>query len=93
MIHTGASEKGVGQEGFEMLDVKIQHEIARQLEQMPEELQRRVLDFVQILAQPRPKGEPGKELLRFAGLLDADSAREIAEAIEAGCERPDPNGW
>ena len=76
-----------------MADQTIQQEIAKELERMPAELQRRVLDFARALGRPRSKGEPGKELVRFAGLLDSDSARQIAEAIEAGCEQPDLNEW
>lgn len=74
-------------------DPKIQQQIQRELERMPLELQRRVLDFAQPLAQSRPRGEAGKELLWFAGLLDPDSARSMQEAIEAGCERVDPDEW
>lgn len=76
-----------------MVDLSIQQEITKQLDRMPLELQRRVLDFAEALAQPRPKGQPGSELLRFAGFLDADSAREIREAVEAECERVDLNEW
>ncbi len=76
-----------------MVDVAIQQELARQLDQLPPELQRRVLDFAQALTQSRLKGEPGKELLRSAGFLDEISAREMREAIEAGCERVDVNEW
>jgi len=36
---------------------------------------------------------PGRDPLRFAGTIDADSAREMEEAIEEGCERIDPEEW
>lgn len=38
-----------------------------------------------------PRGVPGRDLLRFAGTIDAKSAREMEEAIEEGCERIDPD--
>lgn len=41
----------------------------------------------------RPEGTPGKELLRFAGILDEDAAREMEHTIEEGCERVDVNAW
>jgi len=76
-----------------MLDSAIQQQITEQLDQMPAELQRRVLHFAQALAQSLPRGEPGRELLRFAGFLDETSAREIMDAVEAGCERVDIDEW
>jgi hypothetical protein len=60
---------------------------------MSVELQRQVLDYARVVAAPRPTGEPGRNLLRFAGLLDPDSLREMKESIEAGCERVDQNEW
>jgi len=42
---------------------------------------------------PPPKGVSGRDLLRFAGILDAESAREMEEAIEEGCERVDLDEW
>jgi hypothetical protein len=40
-------------------------------------------------ASRTPKGIPGKDLRRFAGILDPESAREMIQAIEEGCERVD----
>jgi hypothetical protein len=76
-----------------MVDPAIQQEIERQLKQMPLDGQRQVLDFARSLAQSGPKGEAGKDLLRFAGFLDALSIREMTEAIESGCERVDVDAW
>jgi hypothetical protein len=76
-----------------MADLGIKDAITKQLDQLPPELQRRVLHFAQGLAQSPRKGEPGRELLRFAGLLDDTSAREMMEAIEADCERVDADEW
>ncbi len=66
-----------------MAEPTIEQQIQQQLERMPPDLQRRVLDFAQALAQSRPRGEAGKALPRFAGLLDTDSAQAMQEAIEA----------
>jgi hypothetical protein len=40
-----------------------------------------------------PRGVPGRDLLRFAGTIDAESARAMEEAIEEGCERVDLEEW
>jgi hypothetical protein len=69
-----------------MTDSSIKQEIAKQLDRLPPELQRRVLDFTQALILSLPKGVSGKQLIRFAGILEAEDARAIAQAIEAGCE-------
>lgn len=43
----------------------------------------------------KPKGTPGKDLLRFAGTISAEDADEMMRAIEEGCERiePDDDAW
>lgn len=53
----------------------LKQEILKQLDHLPAELQRRVLDFAQALAVSRPKGVPGRELLQFAGILGEDEAQ------------------
>ena len=40
-----------------------------------------------------PRGVPGRDLLRFAGTIDAESARAMEQAIEEGCERIDLEEW
>ncbi len=69
----------------------IKQEIARRLDHLPLELQRRVLDFTQALVLSLPKGVSGKQLLRFAGVLKAEDAQVMTQAIEAGCEQVDTN--
>jgi hypothetical protein len=36
---------------------------------------------------PRPKGTPGKDLLKFFGTIDSEDCRRMKEAIEAACEQ------
>ena len=69
-----------------MTDSPIKQEIAKQLDRLPPELQRRALDFTQALILSLPKGVSGKQFIRFAGILEAEDAQAIAQAIEAGCE-------
>ncbi|HLB70042.1 MAG: hypothetical protein OIN88_03165 [Candidatus Methanoperedens sp.] len=71
----------------------IKQDIARQLDHLPPEAQRQVLDFVQALAKSFPKGVPGKQLLRFSGILEAEDIKAMTQAIEEGCERVDMNEW
>ena len=76
-----------------MIDGALQDELLKQLEQLSPNLQRRVVDFTAALVQSVPKGTPGDELLRFAGTLDPEDAKEMIEAIEAGCEQVDRDEW
>jgi hypothetical protein len=69
------------------MDISIKRKLLEQLETLPYEFQRRVLDFAQALALSVPKGVAGKQLLRFAGALPADDLQMMAQAIEAGCEK------
>jgi len=75
------------------MDISIKRKLLEQLEALPYEFQRRVLDFTQALALSVPKGVPGKQLLRFVGAIPADDLQTIAETIEAGCERIDWDEW
>lgn len=76
-----------------MTDSAISREIMRQLDELPLEGQRKVLDFTKALALSLPKGPPGKDLLRFAGVMDPDDVQVILQAIEAGCESVDAGEW
>jgi hypothetical protein len=62
----------------------VRHEIARQVEALPPEMQERVLRFVTSLAGSAPKGEPGAALRQFSFSLDAVSARQMTQGIEEG---------
>jgi hypothetical protein len=76
-----------------MISASVKGEIIEQLDALPYELQRRVLDFTRALTLSAPKGVPGKQLLHFAGLIQPDDLQVMAQAIEAGCERTDLNEW
>jgi hypothetical protein len=68
-------------------------ELLKQLERLPPELQRQVLEFSKALASAVTKRVPGRRLLHFAGTLTEQEALEMARAIDAGCERVDANDW
>jgi hypothetical protein len=68
-------------------------QVVEQLETFPDNLQRRVLVFVEALRATVQPGIPGKLLLRFAGAIPLNDLQLMGQAIEAGCEQVDPNGW
>jgi len=71
----------------------ITEEVVKELEVLPDNLQRKVLEFVQTLKETRERGVPGTQLLRFAGVIPRQDLERMREAIEAGCERVDVNEW
>ena len=68
-------------------------EICAQLQQLPPEQQRHVLEFVRALVATRVRGVPGQALLRFAGSIEASDLAAMAQAIEDGCEQVHGEDW
>jgi hypothetical protein len=71
----------------------LKNEVLQVMDQLPEERQRQVLKFARSLASSAPVGVAGKDLLRFAGILNEQEARSLSQAIEKGCEQVDLNEW
>lgn len=76
-----------------MVNPTIKEQILSDLDRLSAEEQTRAAEFVHRLASRTPKGIPGSDLRRFAGVLDPESAREMIAAIEEGCERVDLDEW
>jgi hypothetical protein len=76
-----------------MVEATVKEQILSDLERLSPEMQARAAQLVHGLVEVAPKGIPGRDLLRFAGAIDAESIREMEEAIEDGCERIDPEAW
>ncbi len=73
--------------------MNLKGEIMRRIEELSLDSQRKVLAYFDQLEQASPKGEPGKALLPFTGVLDNDAAAEIEQAVEAGCGRINALDW
>jgi hypothetical protein len=71
----------------------VKEQILIDLDRLSPAQQERAAALVHGLISPLPKGVPGRDLLRFVGTMDDESAREMIEAIEEGCERIDYDGW
>ena len=71
----------------------LEAEIREQLDQLPSEQQLKVLEFARSLVTAPNRGVPGKDLLRFAGIIDAEDLTSMKQAIEEGCEKVDQDGW
>ena len=76
-----------------MIDPMLEKQLHEQLSRLAIEQQRQVLDFACALAAARVHGVPGRELLCFAGTIDADDLVTIAQTIKEGCEQVNHDEW
>lgn len=58
-----------------MVEPAIKEQILKDLDRLSSQRQRQAAKMVRSLVSPRPKGTPGRELLRFVGTTDQGSAR------------------
>ena len=68
-------------------------QVMQQLETLPENLQRQVLEFVQALQVLAQRGVPGKQLLQFAGAIPPHDLELMRQAIDQECEQVDLDEW
>lgn len=68
-------------------------QVVEQLTTLPGNLQEQVLKFVQALHASFRDGIPGRQLLRFAGVISLDDLQLMRYAIETGCEQVELNEW
>ncbi len=76
-----------------MKNLLLKEEIIHHIDRLPSEQQRQVLNFARILEMARPRGRKGKTLLEFSGAIPAADLKEMADNIEAGCEKVDTDEW
>ena len=70
----------------------LKDQLLRVFDHLEPEQQERLVAFAHALASP-PQGIPGAAYRRFAGVISADEAAQIAQAIDEGCERVDADEW
>jgi hypothetical protein len=66
-------------------------ELLKQLEQLPPEYQKKVLELAKVLNTFISKGEPSKDFSNTAGTIDPESLKITEEAVEYGCEKTKTN--
>lgn len=76
-----------------MIKSAIKKKLMHDLDKLPVEMQIKVQDFVHTMLVAKKKGVPGKSLLKYSGVLDADSCRKITSAVREGCGMVDSNEW
>ena len=55
--------------------------------------QKKLHDYARAMLVSRPVGTKGAELLKFSGIYDKKTLKEMKEAIQEGCEKVDRGEW
>ena len=76
-----------------MINSEIEKEIIKDLSNLPVELQEKVKEFTHSLLIAKSKGTPGKDLLKFSGIIDDNNAEELRKIINEDCSKIDHNEW
>lgn len=76
-----------------MLSPLVERELHQQLEVLPVNQQRLVLDFARALVATRPQGVPGHNLLAFAGTINKPDLAIMLQAAEEDCEQVSLKEW
>jgi hypothetical protein len=71
----------------------LRREIAQRIDSLAPDQQAQVLQFVASLSASALKGERGADLCRFARSIDSESALQMIQAIDEGCEQVEAGGW
>ena len=71
----------------------VVNQVIEQLQELPDNLQRRVLDFVQKLKAATEIEFKGANLLQFAGAISHEDLEKMKQAIDSECETIDENEW
>lgn len=64
----------------------VRDQILHDLDRLSPEQQKRAAELVHDLVTPRPKGASIEDLLKVAGTLNDQSAREMMQAVEEECD-------
>jgi hypothetical protein len=76
-----------------MIEENIKTELLERMDKLSPTMQKRVVEYAQSLDEPSPQGTSGAELLKLAGTMTPEEAKEFLQAIEEDCERIDPHEW
>jgi hypothetical protein len=71
----------------------VKQQMLADLARMTPDMQRLAAELVHSMVPAERKGTSGRELLRFAGAIDRVSAKEMSDAINAGCGQIELDEW
>lgn len=73
------------------MEEPLERQILDQVQKLPSDKQREVLDFAIKLA--RPRGRRLEDLTRFIGSFDSEDLKLMERAIDEACEQVDDDEW
>jgi hypothetical protein len=73
------------------MSATVRDQIIEQVDRLDDPQRIEVVNFARRLGAP--VGTPGQSLLHFAGAIPPWDLEAMAQAIEEGCEKVDPNAW
>lgn len=76
-----------------MTPTALKDRLLEDFDRLSPDLQKTIQELTHALASAGSRGVPARALLRHAGTIDTESAREMREAIGEGCEGVDPSEW
>jgi hypothetical protein len=75
------------------MSASIIEQLVEQVEDLPDELQYRVLEFAQSLASSEQREAAGKDLLWLAGTISLEDLQIMSEVIEQESEQVNLDEW
>jgi len=76
-----------------MINNEVKKELLQRMDHLPFASQKQLLGYVRMMDDRRTRGVKGKQLLSFAGTIDAEDIKAMEEFIAAGCESVDTDAW
>ena len=76
-----------------MNETTLIDDIQKKFGLLPTDAQEKVLVLLGSHIERAPKGSPGKDLLRFSGMIEKEDLDIMERAIEEECERIDSGEW
>jgi hypothetical protein len=70
-----------------MIEEKLKTELLERMDKLTPTMQKHVVEYAKSLVESSPQGTPGSELMKFAGIMTPEEAKEFLQAIEEDCER------
>lgn len=72
---------------------QLEDQILAHLSGLSDDQQERILEYARTFSESASRTVQGRDLLAFAGTIQPDELRLMAQAIDENCERIDPSEW
>jgi DNA-binding protein YbaB len=73
--------------------MSVSEKIKKQIDGLPENLQKKVLQYAKSLKNEHLKGISGKAFVKLSGAFSLEDLEIMKKEIALGCGHIDPNDW